>query len=196
MFWIDSNVLNLPIRNPLLHYAFCPYLLIVNMDGMCKINSEKTLIPNKIHKLFNSISEIFFKSEWYYLNLNLLNWSSMFLVVSSVQYIHSRWYLWVGAVDHPLLCLLTESVVAMMIWWRFCDGSVSVSSSPGPRVCEDRWHEDRSGGHGHRWHAGALRSVSPHTSTSTTALFSPHLNPSQPLALLSRRPAILVLFAQ
>lgn len=71
-------------------------------------------------------------------------------------------------------------------WWSG-DDSVSVSSSPGPRVCEDRWHEDRSGGHGHRWHAGALRSVSPHTSTSTTALFSPHLNPSQPLALLSRR---------
>lgn len=90
-------------------------------------------------------------------------------------------------------CVSSQRVVSMMIW---CDRSVSVSSSPGARVCEDRWHEDRSGGHGHRWHAGALRSVSPHTSTSTNALFSPHLKPSQPLALLSRRLAILVLFAQ
>lgn len=38
--------------------------------GCVKLIPKKLLSQIKIHKLFNSISEIFFKSERYYLNLN------------------------------------------------------------------------------------------------------------------------------
>lgn len=68
-----------------------------------------------------------------------------------------------GIPQVEFLKLIFDVFEFYLVWWLVvsCDGSVSVSSSPGPRVCEDRWHEDRSGGYGHRWHAGALRSVSP-----------------------------------